>query len=797
MSTTPDALVDDDPELQSDESTEEAGEAETEPGDPLEDNLVLQKQLYDLYVACCAEDRYPRLIEIMDAQQAHMYWRGLQYMWWSGREECWNLPSGDTQGLSAMGSTDVDDMPRYEFVTNIYQAFGLSLIAAVGQAPPRTRWFPEDAEKPEDIETAEGYTKLSKIIERWNPLQVQMQDEIFYLFTTGVVVGWSRYISSDKFGSEEVEDIEEELLPEGTSMPVSKGTSTLAKGRQIVNVYGALNFKKPQYARSQAEYHYCAIEEEIHYVKIRSEYPDIAEKIKPGQGIGEDNGFERNARLTVMQGTNLTQQTGEAQSCLTTFARVWFRPEAFYHDKVTKANRAELLELYPDGCRVFFAGEQYCESEAESMDDCLSVAHAMPGDGQHRNGIGTSLISVQDRYNTWSNVQAETYEYGLPITYRAGDTFDNEAESEQRSEPGSEVTVTLDKAVDIRTRIMQIRNDSASPDMLAGMEALMGPVSQFLTGAFPALLGAGGASGAAGDTAAGYKMQMDQALGRCGIAYVRLKQFHADIQTISCKDFCKKSTGQVSMPILGKSGAFENDTVDIDALEGDAKAYPEGDENFPELWNIQRATFMQIMDTPQGQQLMQEPDNAELGVRLLGIPNLVLPGADARRQAMRIIDLLTTEQETTLENGAVQSGSPDMTAEIQTFNDPDDDHAAIYATLNHWRLSDAGILCKKKNPTGYQNVRALMAIEKSQIPPPPPPEKPLSPSMSIQVDKMPPEAQAQIMEKLLGVQLNPQDFLDQALLNKESKNKTPTLPTSGQPAIAGNQMPTGVGAPNA
>jgi len=32
-------------------------------------------------------------------------------------------------------------------------------------------------------------------------------------------------------------------------------------------------------------------------------------------------------------------------------------------------------------------------------------------------------------------------------------------------------------------------------------------------------------------------------------------------------------------------------------------------ENFPELWNQKRATIMQIMDTPYGQQLTQEPEN--------------------------------------------------------------------------------------------------------------------------------------------------------------------------------------------
>jgi hypothetical protein len=796
MSTTP-TLVDDEPlneQNDADQTDQTVDEQDAEPGDPLEGREDLQKCLYDLYVACCEEDRYPRLVEVMDAQQAHMYWRGLQYIWWSQRDECWNLPN-QNQGLQIIPG-DVDDMPRFEFVTNIYQAFGLSLIAAIGQAPPRTRWFPEDAEKPEDVETAEGYSKLSKIIERWNPIQPQMQDEIFHLWTSGTVAAWTRYIADKKYGTETIEDVDAEEQPEGGAVPVSKGTEDLPKGREIVTTIGALNLKRPIYTKSQSEFHYLAYEEELHYCKLRMAYPDIADKIKPGQGIGEDNGFERNARMTVMQGTDLTQQTGEAQAVLTTFARVWFRPEAFYHDKVKKDFRTQLLELFPDGCKVFFAGPTYCESESECMDDCWTVTHAMPGDGQHRNGLGTSMISVQDRFNTWSNIQAETYEYGLPITYRAGNTYDNSAESEQRSEPGSEVEIILDKGEDIRSRIMQVRNDSVSPDMLKGMSDLMGPVAQFLTGAFPALLGAGAAQGAAGDTASGYKMQMDQALGRCGVSYVRLKQFHADIQTLACKDYCKHATGRVTMPILGKGGDFENEAIDIDALEGDARAYPEGDENFPELWNVQRATFMQIMDTPQGQQLLTEPDNAELAVKLIGIPNLVLPGADSRRQAMRIIGMLTEPQETVQPDGSTTNMAAVANPEqLAGLIDPDDDPAAMYATMNHWRLSDAGMKCQKENPTGYANVRALMALEKAKIPPPPPAVKPLSVTSTIAVDKMPPEAQAIILKKEYGVDLTPKDFLDQALLEKEKKSKAPTLPTPGQP-ITGNQAQPGAGVAN-
>src|ERR1700677_4417741 len=204
---------DDDEDIEQDESaqkeSEDPGDEDAEPGDPLEGKEHLQKALLTLYLKSCEEDRYPRRCESMDVQQANLYWRNLQYCWWNNRDECWNLPS-QNNGLQVVPDS-LDDMPRFEFVTNIYQAFGLSLIAAMAQSPPRTRFFPENADEPKDVETADGFTKLAKIIERWNPVHVQLQDEVYEFWTGGVVGAWTRYIADgDKYGFESVEDIKEE-----------------------------------------------------------------------------------------------------------------------------------------------------------------------------------------------------------------------------------------------------------------------------------------------------------------------------------------------------------------------------------------------------------------------------------------------------------------------------------------------------------------------------------------------------------------------------------------------------------
>jgi hypothetical protein len=787
---------------------------EAEWDDPLADDEELQKAFLSLYLECTAEDRYPRLIEVKDVKQAENYWAGRQYWYWSDKDETWKPAPG--VGVSPLGDLDFDEMPRFEFVTNIYQATGLTEIGAVAGAPPRIRFFPKDADNPADSDTAEGRTKLSELIERWNPPQLLLQEEMYHAWTGGFICLWTRYVSDgEKMGFDKIpglgskesdvdstiqcpqcgwsapaaeaappvpcpqcgtgltdENVSEE---EPISVPVDGQDSEVPRGRQVIEAFGALNCKRPQHTNHQSEWHYFAIEREIHYSILRADAAtdEIADKIRPGMNFGPDDAFERNARLAVAENAKLPTQTGAKQSTLVTHADVWFRPSAYWMMK-DKAKRKRAQEKFPRGLHVQFAGNTFYKSEIQSMDDCIRCTHAMPGRGQHRPAVGTSMISVQDRFNTFANISAETYEYGIPITYRASDTFAQEANDDQRAAPGLEVEVALQPGTDIRTRLMQTRADSVSPDMQKHMMDLFGPVTQYLSGAFPALSGATGADQQP-NTLGQQSMQRDQAMGRMGVFYVNLKQAHADIMTLACRDYESHCDGVVTIPVLGDSGDFENESVDITALEGDAVAYPEGDENFPELWNQQRATAMQLGDSPQGAALLQDMSNRKLFARLTGIPDLKVPGVEGWEFQLREINDLTKVPE----GDQLLAGiAPDVSVEKYQ------EHPIHVACCKWWLNSQRGQKMKRSNPIGFQAVVEHLAQHEAMIPAPQPDEKPLSETFNIAFKDMPPEAQAQALAKL-GIQVTPQDFIQKLALDQASK--APKVVPSG-PGAADQRM---------
>src|SRR5690242_1641779 len=157
----------------------------------------LQEALKRLVLQFSTESELSRRQEIRRIKQAHQFWRGLQYLWWDERDQNWHLPF--EQKLTDASS--VEDLPRYEFVTNIYQAFGLSLIAVLSQDVPRVRFFPSSAQAEEDVAAAKAATEVAGLVERNNRIGNLIVDEAFNLWTDGKVGAYVRFVvDGQRFG---------------------------------------------------------------------------------------------------------------------------------------------------------------------------------------------------------------------------------------------------------------------------------------------------------------------------------------------------------------------------------------------------------------------------------------------------------------------------------------------------------------------------------------------------------------------------------------------------------------------
>jgi hypothetical protein len=786
----------------------------------------LQEALRRLVFQFSTESESTRRQEVRRIKQAHQFWRGLQYLWWSEQDQNWHLPFEQkmTDGSS------IEDLPRYEFVTNIYQAFGLSLVSVLSQDVPRVRFFPSSAQAEEDVAAAKAATEVAGLVERNNRVGNLIVDEAFQLWTDGKVGAYVRFVVDgqrfgfhpeteigarevriggdvyvcpecsaetaasdtgsegslgggiDAPGSEAQQQIprtasrapgkqgknngardsarddsenkrtaesdadlnrrqdtglkpgatkdtaipqcnfcgallteEDFVAAETVTVPSGQTRLRVPNGQEVITIVGGLELKTPPWANEMHEYPYLQWNLEVHQARLRAAYPHAADQIGSPVAPGAQQ-YERLARLSQSQGGPLTEG-GDFNINLITFQRTWLRPWAFFALD-DKSMRDELLQMFPDGAYVAFAGDAYCESRNENMDDHWRVLHALPGDGSSgRPALGDALISVQERFNTLSNLQMETYEYGIPPIYADSEVLDFDSLQNQTAEPGSHYPARAKPGQSLAAGFFQPEPAEVPGDLAEHAANLMGPIAQFLTGAFPALFGGAMSNN---DTASGYAMARDQAMGRIGLVWRRMKFFHADIMLLAVDCFRRNRPNDVEVTLLGAGAAFESQWIRLADLKGNLFSYPETDEQYPTLWSQQRAVLLQLIGNPdpQIQAVLAHPENMALVKRLIGLEEFVIPDEESRTKQYREIAQLVAELPLVKRQDVTSAVNPAFKEAVASGVDaeiilpsimPDefaDNHAVELEICMRWFSSDAGQVAKVEAPLGYANVRA-------------------------------------------------------------------------------------------
>ena len=177
-----------------------------------------------------------------------------------------------------------------------------------------------------------------------------------------------------------------------------------------------------------------------------------------------------------------------------------------------KTLRDEMLALVSGWLRVSFAGDTYCEARNENMDDHWRVMHALPGDGSTgRPALGDALISVQERFNTLSNIQMETYEYGIPPIYADSEVLDFDALQIHTAEPGAHYPARAKPGQPLAAGFFQPEPAQVPPDLANACGEFDGAGGAIFDRSVSCAVRRGDGNT---DTAAGYSMARDQAMGR-------------------------------------------------------------------------------------------------------------------------------------------------------------------------------------------------------------------------------------------------------------------------------------------
>lgn len=671
--------------------------------------------------------------------ELEQFWRGNHWGIWSETAFNYLTPA---QWANSQGQSE-DSLPRRRWTTNMFQSFGLAVIAACGQRIPKVRWEPVDTEDDADIATSRAASNIARLVERNNKLNLLSIKEAYLGWTQGMYGSYTRYVVDKKFKTHlepVVEMVEkstdylhcshcltdipltnvpeilkakcpncgnplgpEDYVPgEPVEVPEIVGYEPYPNGREVISIYGAMNIKVMPQANALDETLYLGLCEERPRSAIRAAYPVKADRIEANQQGAEDQ-FERIVRLQLVggQGRVIAGHIAPFQS-LVTYKRFWMRPELFYDLGAGQQDlRDRLLKAYPDGCRVDLAGDEILAIRAENMDDHWALCMPMPGQGAYREPWGWSCLDSQKQLNHCENVIAEQAERGsAPPVFANAEYVNIEAIKGKPNEPASIVGVKMERggARMPMSELMWQPKIMIDANIYQRRTELIGNMQQ-LANAPNAMRGVGEKHL---DTAGAYRQALNQSIGVYMILWEQTKEFHCDTMTLAVECFRKNRTEDTKVNVFQEaSGRTATEYIRLDELQGSVNCVPESDEGFPSTWPeiVDRILTMTKTIPAEMTALMNLPANAPLARKVIGVPELYLPLEKAREKQYREIDILLTQQAV----GPDQNGLmiPSIRAEIWM-----DDHAAEMATIREWSEGAKGIEARKSSPLGFANVQA-------------------------------------------------------------------------------------------
>jgi len=300
--------------------------------------------------------------------------------------------------------------------------------------------------------------------------------------------------------------------------------------------------------------------------------------------------------------------------------------------------------------------------------------------------------------------------------------------------PGNKYPINnVDRSKSIDSYFYSTKSASLSAEVDRFHERLEGR-GQLVTGAFPSIYGGMFAQGS--KTLGVYDLSRAQALQRIDVPQNGIDDFlTATIHKATILyDRAMESDESVS---VAQGDSYRNVTLRKSAPNAKiARVETMKSEQFPTTWEQKRQFIMDLLDKgldPINATIFS-PDNVSLMARIIGVPELKVPGdADRNKQLAEIQKMLQEQpimpQPQMGPNGQPLPNQPPPMPQPSIMPDFDiDNNEVCLTTIKTWAVSREGQLEKIRNKAGYENVLAQLKVrmqyqmmQEMQAAPPPKP----------------------------------------------------------------------------
>ncbi len=676
---------------------------------------------------------------------ADFRWRGYNTIFWNSDAQNWEVPTRDQ--CEVIGA----DWESLNHSVNIYRAYGESVIGALSSAVPTVRFFPGDADNPNDITTAKAFTDIDKLIDRQNHAQLLLIKMLFTLWRQPFTAIYNHVHYSEEYGVRQEPvygpELQEEIsyscmdcgLPvespelepvcmncgseniqtgiELVEKTVVVGYNDEPKSKVIIEVFGPLQVELPYFVTSQKCSPYLGLRIEEHISYLQSLYPD--EELT---GSTTDEDFEKWARTPI-------ETDGEVNTDTNTHGRWWIRPWAFNILGKDDPRVEQLKQLFPKGVKVCKVGEKVVKYIQEELDAHWTVSMDPLSDHIHADPWGSPVINIQEMSDEILDLEMQTIEHGVPQTFASPKVLDFQEYDKQEIKVGSVFPAEPLPGQTLDNAFFTTKTATLSPEV-SSIGSKLQSLGNLVSRAQPQIYG-----GKSGNETLGQDQQARQdALQRLGTLWKIVNNCWIDAKKRACMEW--RDNQQEDEKFVTKVGdSYINTWIRLADMGGEVShVEAEISEQFPVSWAQQRDILLQLLglNNPMIMQAAGHPENLSYIANLFGLSKLYIPGEDDRNAQLR--DILTLLQSDPLPpqpqldnvgmpmldqmmNPMMGPPQPTVPVDPRTANIP-----VRVEIVRVWANSDAGQLAKIENPGGYANVMAQLDQLLMYMPPPTPVE---------------------------------------------------------------------------
>lgn len=678
-----------------------------------------------------------RHLNVMKARKHIHYWNNNQYLFESLIAKDWMT----VDDLRDDPDSDIDPA-LYAKIINVYKPNGEIIIGAITPNVPTVRYFPKDADDPDDVTTSKAYSKMTELIQRQNKAQMLLMKAVYVMYNQGMVAAYNESKTDSRFGTVQ-QDIYEDITvldvdhycpqcgysmgqetimqdeppqqqeiacPEcGFQGPAEqegqpredkqyKETVDRPKPRECIEIYGLLNVKIPMWCRDQESVGVLILETEESVFTMRTIYPEFEAKIS-GQAYPDT--WERSARVPTNYRDNFP-------SDMCTVRRVWLRPTEYrYYMSGTEEFKA-LME-YPDGLYAVIVNDDLLvEIVEDKLDEHWTIVVHPTAETLHVEPLGTSMVPLQDITNEQANITLETMEYGISEVFADSRVVDFDEYEGREAKPGQITAVTAPSGMALGNAFHEVK-PATMPEGIEMFAERIEKVTQFVMGTYPSVFG--GSLSEGGGTAKEYEMSRSSALQRLSTIWNILQYWWADVMGKSTKSFAEHMIEDEKF--VKKQGTnFLNIWIRKIELQGNiGDILPEVSETLPISWTQKRDILFRLMDMkdPMIGGVLSHPENASLVASLIGVPELYIPGDDDRNKQLREIAIMITQAPIMPPPpmpGQDMMGPPPKPMSSVPVTPELDNHPVEAEVCRSWLKSEVGQEMKTQNPPAYLNVLA-------------------------------------------------------------------------------------------